>query len=159
MRVHDRHRVGAPRHPQVGGLELVRRLVQRGLAEVALRVGGYPRAYQPDGDETHATPRCKAPATAQARGSASRAVRCSTSACQRVDAVDVEARCKADFRGLLGMSGAAPDLQELELTIDIHSPDSAEKVRGVYEAWLERCPVYLALAKPTAVKVQLSHRA
>jgi uncharacterized OsmC-like protein len=77
----------------------------------------------------------------------------------RVDAVEVEARCRADFRGLLGMADAEPDLQELELAIDIRSPDSAEKVRGVYEAWLERCPVYLALAKPTAVKVELCHSA
>lgn len=76
----------------------------------------------------------------------------------RVDSVEAEARCRADFRGLLAMADAAPDLQELELSIQIRSPDSEEKIQGVYQAWLERCPVYLALTKSTAVKVQLATR-
>src|SRR5262245_31228936 len=35
----------------------------------------------------------------------------------RVDAVQAEVKCKADFRGLLGMPGATPDLEALELSI------------------------------------------
>lgn len=77
----------------------------------------------------------------------------------RVDAVEAEARCRADFRGLLAIPGANPDLQDLELSIHIHSPDSDEKVQAIYQAWLERCPIYLALTKPTAVKVQLTSSA
>lgn len=77
----------------------------------------------------------------------------------RVDSVEAEVRCKADFRGLLGMSGAVPDLQDLEVTIRIESPDSEEKVQGLYQAWLERCPVYLALTKPLAVKAALARAA
>lgn len=77
----------------------------------------------------------------------------------RVDSVQAEAKCKADFRGLLGMSGAVPDLQDLEIAIHIQSPDSEEKVRRLYQAWLERCPVYLALAKPMAVKATLARTA
>lgn len=74
----------------------------------------------------------------------------------RVDAVHAEARCKADFRGLLGISGAVPDLEDVEITIRIQSPDGEEKVQALYQAWLERCPVYLALTKPLAVKATLA---
>lgn len=73
----------------------------------------------------------------------------------RVDSVHAEARCKADFRGLLGMPGALPDLQDLEITIRIQSPDSDEQVEKLYQAWLQRCPVYLALSKPLTVKSKL----
>lgn len=76
-----------------------------------------------------------------------------------VDSVQAEVRCKADFRGLLGMPGAVPDLQDLEVTIQIQSPESEEKVQGLYQAWLERCPVYLALTKPLAVKTTLTRTA
>jgi len=74
----------------------------------------------------------------------------------RVEAVHAEVRCKADFRGLLGMPGAAPDLEGLELNIRIESPESDDKVQALYGAWLERCPVYLALTKPLAVKTALT---
>ena len=73
----------------------------------------------------------------------------------RVDSVHAEARCKADFRGRLGMPGALPDLQDLEITIRIQSPDSDEKVQKVYLAWLQRSPIYLALARPLRVKAKL----
>jgi uncharacterized OsmC-like protein len=74
----------------------------------------------------------------------------------RVDAVNAEVRCKNDFRGLLGMAGAVPDLQDLELSIRIQSPDTEDKVRALYRTWLERCPVYLALTKPLAVRTSFS---
>lgn len=59
-------------------------------------------------------------------------------------------RCRTDFRGLLGVDGAPPDLEDFELGIEIVSPDE-RGVQSVYQAWLERCPVYLALIKPTKV--------
>lgn len=66
--------------------------------------------------------------------------------------IDVRAtvQCRTDFRGLLGLDGAAPDLADIELGIEIVSPDE-RGVHSVFQAWLERCPVYLALTKPTKV--------
>lgn len=77
----------------------------------------------------------------------------------RVDGVQAQARCKADFRGLLGMDGALPDLQDLQIDIEIDSPDSDEQVQRVYQAWIDRCPVYLALTQPLAVKASLARSA
>jgi uncharacterized OsmC-like protein len=74
----------------------------------------------------------------------------------RVDSVQAEVKCKADFRGLLGMRGATPDLENLEITIQIHSPEPEEKVQALYRAWLNRCPVYLALTKPLTIKASLA---
>ena len=74
----------------------------------------------------------------------------------RVDSVQAEVRCKADYRGLLAMPGTVPDIQDLEVTIQIKSPESEEKVQLVYQAWLERCPVYLALTKPLVVRSTLA---
>jgi uncharacterized OsmC-like protein len=66
--------------------------------------------------------------------------------------IDVRAtvQCRTDFRGLLGLDGAAPDPADIELGIEIVSPDE-RGVHSVFQAWLERCPVYLALTKPTKV--------
>jgi uncharacterized OsmC-like protein len=74
----------------------------------------------------------------------------------RVDAVQAEVRCKADFRGLLAMPGTDPDLQDIEIAIQIESPDPKDKVKRLYEAWLDRCPVYLALTKATTVRAKLT---
>lgn len=68
----------------------------------------------------------------------------------RITDVRATVRCRTDFRGLLGVDGAAPDLEDVELAIEIVSPDE-RGARSVYQAWLERCPVYLALIKPTKV--------
>jgi OsmC-like protein len=65
----------------------------------------------------------------------------------RVDAVEATARCEADARGLLGMAGAEPDLKNICLDVRVQSPDGEGEVRKVYEAWRERCPIYLALMK------------
>jgi uncharacterized OsmC-like protein len=64
--------------------------------------------------------------------------------------VRATARCRTDFRGLLGLDGAAPDLEDIELSIEIVSPDE-RGAESVYQAWVERCPVYLALVKPMQV--------
>lgn len=73
----------------------------------------------------------------------------------RVEAISVEAKCNADYRGLVGMKGATPEIENLELEITIKSPDGDDKVGALYEAWLERCPVYLALIRPMTVKTKL----
>ena len=71
----------------------------------------------------------------------------------RVDAVEATAQCEADARGLLGMAGAEPDLQNIRLDIRVQSPDDESDVQKVYEAWRERCPIYLALTKAMDVSL------
>jgi uncharacterized OsmC-like protein len=74
----------------------------------------------------------------------------------RVDSVQATAQCRTDARGLLGMAGAAPDLEDLELSIQIQSPDSEARVQELYRTWQQRCPVYLALTKALSVKTTLT---
>jgi uncharacterized OsmC-like protein len=76
----------------------------------------------------------------------------------RVDRVQAMAQCEADSRGLLGMAEIAPDLQNMQLTIEIQSPESKDKVQELYRVWLERCPIFLALVKPRPVKTTLQIR-
>jgi len=72
-----------------------------------------------------------------------------------VGAVEATAQCEADARGLLGMGDVAPDLQNIEVSIRIQSSDSEENVRMLYQAWQERCPIYLALLKSLQVSTSL----
>jgi uncharacterized OsmC-like protein len=69
----------------------------------------------------------------------------------RVNDVKATVRCETDFRGLLGMAEVPPDLENLQLDVEITSPDSEADVQRVCRAWEERCPIYLALVKPMAV--------
>ena len=73
----------------------------------------------------------------------------------RVDAVEATAQCEADARGLLGMAGAEPDLQNIRLDIRVQSPDSEGDVHRLYDAWQERCPIYLALTKAMDVSLNM----
>lgn len=70
-----------------------------------------------------------------------------------VDAVEASVRCAADARGLLGMDGATPDLQDIRVDVSVTSPDGAEAVAAIADLWEQRCPIYLALIKPMAVEV------
>ena len=71
-----------------------------------------------------------------------------------VDAVEATVRCETDARGLLGIGDAAPDLGNLSLDVTIQSPDGNAGVAKIADVWKERCPIYLALVKPTDVSVQ-----
>jgi uncharacterized OsmC-like protein len=71
----------------------------------------------------------------------------------RVDAVEATAQCEADGRGLLGMAEAEPDLKNIRLDIRVQSSDDESDVQKVYEAWQERCPIYLALTKAMDVSL------
>jgi uncharacterized OsmC-like protein len=51
------------------------------------------------------------------------------------------------------MEGAEPDLQSIRLDVRVQSPDSESEVQKVYEAWRERCPIYLALTKAMDVSL------
>jgi uncharacterized OsmC-like protein len=73
----------------------------------------------------------------------------------RIDDVGAVARCRTDARGLLGMDSVAPDLADIELEIWIASPDPEDRVQELYRTWLERCPIYLALAKPMPISARL----
>jgi uncharacterized OsmC-like protein len=72
----------------------------------------------------------------------------------RVTAVEAIAKCESDARGLLGMNGVEPDLRSLSLDVSVESPDGDTAVDKIAEVWQERCPIYLALAKPMEVAVQ-----
>lgn len=72
----------------------------------------------------------------------------------RIDGVEATARCAADARGLLGMDGAEPDLRDLAVDITVDCPDGEEAVAAVARVWQERCPIYLALQRPTDVAVR-----
>ena len=71
----------------------------------------------------------------------------------RVTAVEATARCETDARGLLGIGGAKPDLRGMSLEVSIDSPDGEDAVATIADVWQQRCPVYLALVKPTDVAV------
>jgi uncharacterized OsmC-like protein len=53
------------------------------------------------------------------------------------------------------MAESIPDLQDMDITIQIKTTENDEKVRQVYDAWLECCPVYLALIKSLKVGTAL----
>ena len=73
----------------------------------------------------------------------------------RVDSVEATAQCEADARGLLGMADAEPDLHNIRLDIRVQSPEGENDVQKLYEAWQERCPIYLALTKAMDVSLNM----
>lgn len=73
----------------------------------------------------------------------------------RVDAVEATAQCDADARGLLGLDGVAPDLQNIRLDIRVQSPGGQGDVQKLFQTWQERCPIYLALIKATDVSLTM----
>ncbi len=74
----------------------------------------------------------------------------------RLDDVRAKASCTSDFGGLLGVPGAVPNLSDLAIEITIDSPDEEAKVDQVKRAWLDRCPIYLALVAPHEVSVRFN---
>jgi uncharacterized OsmC-like protein len=77
----------------------------------------------------------------------------------QLDDVSAVARCTADARGLLGMDGAVPDLGDVEVEIHVVSPEPADRLQRLFELWQERCPIYLALAKPVPVQATFTTEA
>lgn len=68
-----------------------------------------------------------------------------------LDDVRAIARCTADARGLFGMDGAIPDLGDVAIEITVTSSEPENRLDALYQAWLERCPINLALLKPNPV--------
>lgn len=71
----------------------------------------------------------------------------------RIDGITAVARCSTDLRGLLGMDDASPELGDLALDIEITTPDGEDKTGPMFEAWRERCPIFLALVRPRTVSL------
>lgn len=69
----------------------------------------------------------------------------------QIDDVRAVARCTADARGLLGLEGATPEVANVAIEIEVVSSETADRLELLYQTWLERCPIYLALLKPNAV--------
>jgi uncharacterized OsmC-like protein len=72
----------------------------------------------------------------------------------RLDDVTAVAGCSSDLRGLLAIDDVAPDLGDFTLSITISSPSPAERIEAMFSAWQDRCPIYLALLKPNAIRLE-----
>lgn len=72
----------------------------------------------------------------------------------RIEAVNATVTCETDARGLLGMDDAEPDLRNLTLEVSVESPEGEAAVAELARIWRQRCPIYLALEKPTNVAVR-----
>ncbi len=70
-----------------------------------------------------------------------------------VTAVEATVKCDTDARGLLGMDGADPELRSMSVEVNVASPDGEDAVRRIADVWQQRCPIFLALTKPTDVAV------
>ena len=72
----------------------------------------------------------------------------------QVTSVEATVKCDVDGRGLLGMNGAEPDLLNMSLEVAVGSQDGEAAVEQIAEVWQERCPIYLALVKPTDIAIR-----
>jgi len=71
----------------------------------------------------------------------------------QIDGITAVARCSTDLAGLIGVDDATPELMSIELDIEVSSPDGDDKTGPMFQAWRERCPIFLALVKPNAVNL------
>ena len=74
----------------------------------------------------------------------------------RIDGIAAVARCSTDLRGLLGMAEGSPDLEGIGLDITVTTPDGPDKTEPMFQAWRERCPIFLALRQPNDVSLTTS---
>lgn len=75
-----------------------------------------------------------------------------------LEAVEATVRCDADAKGLLGIEGTKPDLENVTLVVTLDTPDGEGGVAEIQRVWQERCPIYLALERPTSVAVEFKSR-
>ena len=71
----------------------------------------------------------------------------------QIDGITAVARCSTDLRGVLGMDDASPELGDLAIDIEITTPDGRDKIEPMFDAWRERCPIFLALVRPRTVSL------
>ncbi|HVM34603.1 MAG TPA: OsmC family protein [Actinomycetota bacterium] len=74
----------------------------------------------------------------------------------QINSVTATVQCESDARGLLGMDGVEPDLRNFTLDVGVDSSDGDGAVAELARVWEERCPIYLALRKPTDVAVRFA---
>jgi uncharacterized OsmC-like protein len=72
-----------------------------------------------------------------------------------IDNVKATATCEADGRGAFAIKGGVPDLSNIGIHIEIQSQGAKEEVERLYQAWQDRCGIYLSLIKSLDVKVTL----
>lgn len=70
-----------------------------------------------------------------------------------IEEASATARCINDLAGVLGVEGTDPALSGIAVEIRVSSPSPAERVAAMQEAWLQRCPVYLALRDANPIDV------
>jgi uncharacterized OsmC-like protein len=73
-----------------------------------------------------------------------------------IDDITAVASAASDLRGLLAIDGAAPDLTDFALDIRVVSASPAERTAAMFDAWQQRCPIYLALLKPGTIALTTS---
>jgi uncharacterized OsmC-like protein len=72
-----------------------------------------------------------------------------------IDDVTATASAASDLRGLVAVDGAAPDLTNLALDVRVATTSPGDRVEAMFDAWRERCPIYLALLKPNAIELSM----
>lgn len=109
-------------------------------------IGGEGSAMSPGSVLRSAVAACDA--TAIAIEAASRGI--------ELSALDVEVASRSDHRGLLGLPGADPQPEGLEVNVRIAAPGVAEQaLRSLVADALDRSPVAKAVERPVAVEVSL----
>ncbi len=73
-----------------------------------------------------------------------------------IDDVSAVASAASDLRGLLAIDGATPDLTDFALDIHVVTASPGDRTTAMLEAWQQRCPIYLALLKPSSIALQTS---
>jgi hypothetical protein len=67
----------------------------------------------------------------------------------QINDVRCVARCVSDLRGLLAFDGVPAEFDEISVELHLVSPEPPERLDLLYPAWLERCPIYLAIISRT----------
>ena len=73
-----------------------------------------------------------------------------------IDNVTAVARSTSDLRGLLGIDGVDPQLDGIQLDVEVASRSSDERLEALFAAWRERCPIYLALLNPNRIGLTMT---
>jgi hypothetical protein len=68
-----------------------------------------------------------------------------------VDGLTATARCTADLAGPLGVDDTVPEEMSVDIEVVSSSPD--EHIEAMQQAWLDRCPIYLAAVRPNDVVI------
>jgi uncharacterized OsmC-like protein len=73
-----------------------------------------------------------------------------------IDDVTATASAASDLRGLIAIDGASPELTDLALDVRVSTTSPADRVEAMFDAWRQRCPIYLALLNPNAIDLSMA---